>query len=150
MRLREKFFYLVLLPALIFFMSSFSLFSQKDGEEVVIGKYRVIHSNILNEDRTLLVHLPRGYEDGVNKFRELKANPQPPIYLDEKEFNELGYRFMQTGKMGEALEIFKLNVELYPKSANVYDSLGEAYFKKGEKEKAIENYRKSLELNPKN
>jgi cytochrome c-type biogenesis protein CcmH/NrfG len=42
------------------------------------------------------------------------------------------------------------NVELYPQSANVYDSLGEAYMKNGDKELAIENYQRALELNPAN
>ena len=52
--------------------------------------------------------------------------------------------------MREAIEIFKLNVEAYPASANVYDSLGEAYKSAGEREPAIQNYRKALEMNPKN
>ena len=43
-----------------------------------------------------------------------------------------------------------MNVKLYPKSSNVYDSLGEAYMKNGDKELAIENYKKSLELAPNN
>jgi len=46
--------------------------------------------------------------------------------------------------------MFKLNVEEYPKSGNVYDSLAEAYEKDGQKDLAIANYRKSLELDPKN
>ena len=91
-----------------------------------------------------------GIEAGISTFKELKANPQPPIYFDEKEFNELGYRFMRKGKMGDALEIFKLNAKSYPKSANAYDSLGEVYMKNGDIRKAIENYKKSLELNPEN
>jgi cytochrome c-type biogenesis protein CcmH/NrfG len=43
-----------------------------------------------------------------------------------------------------------LNVALYPRSWNVYDSLGEAYMNHGEKELAIQNYEKSLQLNPQN
>ena len=50
----------------------------------------------------------------------------------------------------EAIEILKLNVEVFPESANVYDSLGEAYLKSEDKESAIKNYKKSLQLNPKN
>ena len=34
---------------------------------------------------------------------------------------------LQNGKTADAVEIFRLNVEGYPKSSNVYDSLGEAY-----------------------
>jgi len=34
---------------------------------------------------------------------------------------------LEVDKIKEAIEIFKLNVEEYPESGNVYDSLGEAY-----------------------
>ena len=57
---------------------------------------------------------------------------------------------MRTGKLKEAVEILKLNVEVYPKSANTYDSLAEAYMNSNERDLAIQNYKKSLELNPKN
>jgi tetratricopeptide (TPR) repeat protein len=53
-------------------------------------------------------------------------------------------------KFSEAIEVFKLNVEVYPQSCNVYDSLAEAYMVNGDKELAVKNYEKSLELNPKN
>ena len=46
--------------------------------------------------------------------------------------------------------VFEENVNLYPKSSNVYDSLAESYMNKREYELAIENYNKSLELNPNN
>lgn len=36
--------------------------AQEDGAPVVLGAYRVIESQVLNETRHLLVHLPRGYE----------------------------------------------------------------------------------------
>jgi cytochrome c-type biogenesis protein CcmH/NrfG len=50
----------------------------------------------------------------------------------------------------DALEIFKLNVYLYPGSANTYDSLGEAYAELGEVQLAINSYEKSLKLDPSN
>jgi tetratricopeptide (TPR) repeat protein len=53
-------------------------------------------------------------------------------------------------KVQDAIEIFKLNVELYPGHANGYDSLGEAYMSCGENELAIKNYKKSLEIDPQN
>ena len=68
----------------------------------------------------------------------------------ENTINNLGYG--QIGKKNYKIAIyaFRLNVELHPESANVYDSLGEAYMLSGEKDLAIINYQKSLELDPKN
>lgn len=57
---------------------------------------------------------------------------------------------MTEGDLKEAVEVFKLNVALYPTSANTYDSLAEAYELSGEKALAIANYRRSLELDPQN
>jgi Flp pilus assembly protein TadD len=70
--------------------------------------------------------------------------------LNESQMNRLGYQLLQKGRVKEAIEIFKLNVEDFPNSSNVYDSLGEAYMVNGDKELAIRNYRKSIELNPQN
>jgi tetratricopeptide (TPR) repeat protein len=53
-------------------------------------------------------------------------------------------------RVKEAIEVFKLNVEDFPASFNVYDSLGEAYMIDGDKELSIKNYQRSVELNPAN
>ena len=62
----------------------------------------------------------------------------------------LGYVWLNQDHISEAIEIFKLYVEAYPRSYNAYYNLGEAYMKSGDKENAIIHYRKSLELNPEN
>jgi len=91
-----------------------------------------------------------GLEAGLNKFQEIKADAATTFYFEEAEFNALGYRLMGAGRLAEATEIFKLGVELFPRSANAYDSLAEAYMNGGDAANAIKNYRKSLELNPAN
>jgi tetratricopeptide (TPR) repeat protein len=68
----------------------------------------------------------------------------------EQTLNVIGYRVLGAGRVNDAIEVFKLNVQLNPKSWNVYDSLGEAYAKAGNKALAIQNYEKSIQLNPKN
>ncbi|MEO8208935.1 MAG: serine hydrolase [bacterium] len=88
-------------------------------------------------------------QDAISKFNELKKN-KTEYYVDENEINLMGYNLLNDGKIDKAIEVFKLNVENFPDSFNVYDSLGEAYMKKGDKESAIKNYKKSIELNPQN
>ncbi|HKZ02582.1 MAG TPA: serine hydrolase [Pyrinomonadaceae bacterium] len=92
----------------------------------------------------------KGIEAGLAQYRELKTQ-QPDVYdFNEEELNRLGYQLLQAKKLKEAIEIFKLNVEQYPKGFNTYDSLGEAYMISGDTALAIQNYKKSLELNPEN
>lgn len=68
----------------------------------------------------------------------------------EAELNTAGYRLMAVKKFDHAIRLFKMNVELFPKAWNTYDSLGEAYAAAGNKKDAITNYEKSIQLNPDN
>ena len=92
-----------------------------------------------------------GVDEAIKRIRELdkKETSGEPI-LPENNLNMLGYFYLRSNNIYDAIKLFKLNVELYPESYNVYDSLGEAYMKKGDKELAIKNYEKSIELNPDN
>ena len=88
--------------------------------------------------------------EAVEAYRKIKREHPEDAGASEDHLNNMGYGLLQQKKMAEAIAVFKLNVELYPQSWNVYDSLGEAYMVNGEKEMAITNYKKSLELNPGN
>ena len=46
--------------------------------------------------------------------------------------NQAGYERLQAGQNKEAIELFKLNAEAYPTSANAQDSLGDGYFADGQ------------------
>jgi len=92
----------------------------------------------------------KGIAAAVAEYRELKVKQSATYDFAEQELNGVGYRLMGAGKMNEALEIFKLNVEAYPQAFNTYDSLAEAYMKMNQRDLAIQNYKKSLELDPKN
>ena len=61
-----------------------------------------------------------------------------------------GRSLLKKGEKEKAIEVFKLNVLLYPERANAYESLAEAYEAAGNKELAIKNYKRSLELSPGN
>ncbi|MEI8046520.1 MAG: tetratricopeptide repeat protein [Bacteroidota bacterium] len=88
-----------------------------------------------------------GIEAANEKFKELQAN-MTGYYLSEDEMNALGYEYLFSKNIKEAVAVFKMNVGAFPESFNTYDSLGEAYIAAGEKELAIRNYEKSLQLNP--
>jgi tetratricopeptide (TPR) repeat protein len=90
----------------------------------------------------------KGIDKAVTEFKKIKADDEYSIR--ESEINQLGYTLLGAGKLEEAIGVFKLNVELFPDSWNVYDSLGEAYMNNGDTKLAIDNYKKSLELNPDN
>src|SRR4030095_14480575 len=92
----------------------------------------------------------KGIEAGITEYRNLKARESATYDFAEAELNTLGYLLMRAGKVKDAIEIFKLNVEAYPQASNPYDSLGEAYMNMNERELAITNYKKAVELNPKN
>jgi tetratricopeptide (TPR) repeat protein len=92
-----------------------------------------------------------GKLDGLQQqIEDYKSKPANAYRDFEAEVNRLGYSLMEEGKPEAAIQVFTMNVNAYPHSANVYDSLGEAYARHGEKQLAIQNYRKSLELNPEN
>jgi predicted alpha/beta superfamily hydrolase len=57
-------------------------FTQIDNDPITLGTYRVLHSQILGEDRTLQVHLPRGYESTESTY--------PVVYLFYSDWVE-GY-----------------------------------------------------------
>jgi CubicO group peptidase (beta-lactamase class C family) len=92
-----------------------------------------------------------GIETAVRQYHELKkARPDDYDFNSEGALNTLGYELLGRGHQKAAVEVFKLNVEAFPASWNVYDSLGEAYLAAGDKDLAAINYRRSVELNPEN
>lgn len=92
-----------------------------------------------------------GLDAAKTRFAEARAAKFTGLYLGESQMNGLGYRYLgKEGKLAEARAVLQWNVELFPESANVYDSLGEADVKAGDRTAALRNYAKSLELDPKN
>ncbi len=87
----------------------------------------------------------KGIDAGIEFYNNEKDNK-----VSEAQMNNLGYYYLNSNKIKEAIEIFKLNIKAHPDSYNVYDSMGEAYMKNGDKQLAVDNYKKSIEMNPNN
>ena len=101
-----------------------------------------------------------GFSENVKKIRKALENKgynhaiaiatsmckNPDFILPEKELNSWGYKLLKSKRVTDALEIFKLNVYLYPESSNAFDSLGEIYGILDDKANAIKNYERSVHL----
>ncbi len=67
--------------------------------------------------------------------------------LDEASINHLGYEYLMDQNNAIAAEtLFKTNVQLFPNSANVYDSYAELLAKQGKIKLAIQNYKKAVAI----
>lgn len=89
-----------------------------------------------------------GYDEAINIADTLIEKGH--LKLSENELNNWGYALIGQERVRNALEIFKLNVHLFPQSANTYDSLAETYWKLGDIKQAIAGYEKTLKLQPNN
>ena len=89
------------------------------------------------------------FRNALTTFTTVKKQ-HPELHLTEDYVNTWGYQVLRQGQPQHALELFKLNVGLFPKGWNAYDSLAETYEALGAQQPAIDNYRRSLSLNAKN
>ncbi len=95
---------------------------------------------------------------------ELRLLPRPAIPTTSSEMilqslydrrgegavylNALGYSLLDEGMLGEAIQVFRLNAELYPHSARVLHSLGEAYEVADRPRRAARVYESVLAIDP--
>ena len=86
--------------------------------------------------------------DFVERYRKIKADPRSRYVESEAPLNRFGYDLLGKKRIVDAVEIFKLNVESYPSSANVYDSLGDALVAAGRTDEAMRSYEKALSIDP--
>ena len=122
----------------------------KSSLDEMLAKIETLANQISIAETLLKAINEKGIQSAIEQYRDLRATLPDAYDFSERELNSLGYQLLQMKKIKEAIEVFKLNMEVYPQSYSVYDSLAEAYMSSGDKKLAIRNYEKSLELNPKN
>ncbi|RLD73595.1 MAG: hypothetical protein DRJ07_20625 [Bacteroidetes bacterium] len=90
------------------------------------------------------------FDKALIAFLLLKKTDSLDPVINEGYLNKIGYQELREKNYKYAIDIFKINVALYPNSSNVYDSLGDAFRKRSDTAQAIINYKKSLELDSSN
>ena len=119
-----------------------------DNPTLVITTIAKSYAETLNKKQKTEVY-ERTLNYAISSSNNVKKENIAYIH-SEDNLNNLGYEYLNKNENEKALEIFKLNVLLYPNSGNAYDSYGEILLKINIKEEAIKMYKKSIELNPEN
>ena len=91
------------------------------------------------------LHQPGGLERARKLYDEAKGRDKNAVLIPEAEANQLGYQLLQAGNHKDAIVVFQMNVEEYPRSANVYDSLSDGYLAMGNKEEALKYAEKAIQ-----
>jgi len=137
---------------------------KRNGEEIA----RIVEfpNNDLETDvAQISVGLPSNpnYRGATRMIELFNSNSSDSIknnnnYLNEvyrlvkspSELNTLGYVYLESGRIDEALTVFYYNTRFYEYNPNVYDSYAEVLAKSGQKEESIKNYEKVLLLDRSN
>jgi dienelactone hydrolase len=111
-------------------------------------KANVVPRKTASAELWSLIDDPAGVTKAVAFFRETRSRDPKAFLFPEPVMNVAGYERLQAGQAKDAIELFKLNVEAFPASANAYDSLGDAYLADGQRDLALTASRRALELLP--
>lgn len=104
------------------------------------------------EEEIAEAYVMKGLDGALTHYRDLKKRfyGMGAYDFSEASLNNFGYELLGKKNAADAIRVFTLNTEEYPKSANGWDSLAEAYLKSGDTTTAQRHYEKSLELDPEN
>lgn len=117
------------------------LLSTYDGLRFIFVYYLLDVSEKDFSDSTdiIALKLKKHYEVVSNKMGFKNSAPESLI-------NYLGYEALTKNHFDKAKALFKLNIEWYPESNNVYDSYADYLVAVKDTSKAIVNYKKALEI----
>jgi serine-type D-Ala-D-Ala carboxypeptidase/endopeptidase len=92
----------------------------------------------------------KGVDAAIALYQQLKETKTPDIIFDPEQLYYLGNELSAAKKWADAIKIFELNTQEYPKIPMLYEPLAEAYKRNGDKKMAIQYFEKMLELDAKN
>ena len=110
---------------------------------------RQTHQRMADDERAPReILVAEGYEKALPVYRKLFEQSHDDPAISERWLNGQGLG-MAAGELYEpAIGLLRIATELYPDSANTYDSVGYVYRQMGLHDSAMMWYRKSLEVDP--
>jgi uncharacterized protein len=118
--------------------SSTELLGHYDGLRTIFTDWRM--------PRDAKTDLPIGGLEGVEQHYRALSDRLGFTVSAEQGINALGYALLRDKKVDEAVAVFRRNVELYPQSANGYDSLADGFEAVGKTDIAVQNVQKAIEV----
>ena len=106
--------------------------------------------SIQNVRESLIDSLKQDVETyGFKKAMKLAAQKRKSskFYINFDEFNQLGINYRFTGRWSEAIKLYQLAIDTFPKMSQPYYGLGNIYFLKGKKKQTQSNYKHAVRLN---
>lgn len=109
---------------------------------------KVAVTNSPMRDFWRLAASPNGATEAAKVFNGIPKSARTAAAFPEAQINLLGYWHLQAGRADAAIQLFRLNTDAYPHSANTYDSLGDAYLAAGQNDLALQASERALALLP--
>ena len=111
----------------------------------LMARYEFLHA-INGEVDTALASIDTSAD--LEKLVATHRGDQDVADSIESRLNAAGYAAAYADDLDRSQEILKLNTELFPTSANTWDSLAEVVLYTGDSDTALQLYRKALEVDP--
>ena len=86
------------------------------------------------------------FDKALEGYLTIQKNDSLDSAINEGDLNSLGYKELRDKNYIKAMNIFKINMALYPSSPNVYDSYADGLKQSGDTIQAIAYYKKSLAI----
>lgn len=149
LKINDTAFYVRELNEKLLFDTSNNLIRLAEKREHKDEKY--VFNKLRKGEKTPSEYLAEdNYEMALKGYQTIKEKDSLNPVVRERTLNRLGYKFLRNDEYEKAINVFNINIALYPKSSNTYDSMGDAYLRKKDTVKAVEYYKKALAINPEN
>ena len=89
---------------------------------------------------------PGGVARARTLYDDAKSRDPKVVLFPEAETNQIGYTLLQGGTVKDAITVFQMIVDAYPRSANACDSLSDGYVALGDKDSALKYAQQTIDL----
>jgi CubicO group peptidase (beta-lactamase class C family) len=110
------------------------------GEDIILPKKSIARHIALNIDRD-------GFNKAKEEYNRIKRDESDHYSFEESELNKLGIElYFRFNMIDEALKVFEMNMNEFPRSYNTYDSYAFILMQKKDYASSIDYYKKGLKV----